>query len=132
MNAYIHTSLVGGTDGELFNDVLKLSNPDGRCFPTVPMKCARLNGDIVGELTVDAQDPIRRIDVSHGWEVCSISCSSLSSDSRIPPSGRRLQGLVQAEVSWHPMGGCGARQPVQRRYLSPARRYVAPIHRWSQ
>lgn len=50
MDAYLHTSLIGGTDGELFNDVLKTTNGDG-------------------ELILDVNHPIAQITVSHGWIV---------------------------------------------------------------
>ena len=71
MNAYIHTSLVGGTEGDLFNDILKLSDAEGMHVHYTPdTTCHANESPIVGQLNVDTQDPIRRIDVSHGWEVC--------------------------------------------------------------
>jgi len=50
MNAYIHTSLVGGSDAEQFNDINKLTNADG-------------------QLILDVNHPIVQITVSHGWIV---------------------------------------------------------------
>lgn len=67
MDAYLHTSLIGGTDGELFNDVLKTTNGDGKS-PDVDSDIVFLTPTI-GELILDVNHPIAQITVSHGWIV---------------------------------------------------------------
>ncbi|KZT00961.1 uncharacterized protein LAESUDRAFT_664963 [Laetiporus sulphureus 93-53] len=62
MNTYIHISLIGGTDGGLFNDLHVATDKDGG--PLIRSS---------GQLTLDVSHPIARIVMSHSWEICSTS-----------------------------------------------------------
>lgn len=74
MDSYITTTLVGGAEGDRFDDIIRLTNANGRggkAFYDIMVHCLQSCTGILGELIVDKQNAIRWITVSHGAVVSS-------------------------------------------------------------